>query len=71
MMGTLRGESGGAMLQILIIGVFVTTIALYFSSKTVSFKVGLERLKDKNRTVDDRKMLEFDLATRPFPTPTP
>lgn len=59
------------MLQVIMIGVVITTIALYFASRTVSFKVGLERLKDKNRSVDDRKMLEYDLATRPFPTPTP
>lgn len=67
----LRDESGMGMIQAMLIASLVAGLALYFSSRTIWFKTQMSKLNKKGQIVDDRRILLFDLANRPLPTPTP
>lgn len=67
----LLNETGMGMIQAIMIATVVAGLALYFSSRTIWFKSQMSKLNKKGQIVDDRRILLFDLANRPLPTPTP
>lgn len=59
------------LLQVIMLGAFISMVAVYFASRTVAFQKNMVRFRIKDQIVNDRNILKFDLVNRPFPAPMP
>ncbi|MBS1961691.1 MAG: hypothetical protein JST04_05715 [Bdellovibrionales bacterium] len=67
----LRNEQGISLVFVIIVGGLIAGMAFYLSSRHLMLKKQVVNYNMKGQILDDRKVILFDLANRPLPSPTP
>lgn len=68
---TLRSEEGIGMIQVIMLGAFLSLMALYLTSSSTSFSKSMSRLRARDQYVTGRNLEKYMLANGRFPDPSP